>query len=304
MSLIKEFAIEPKVIAAWRHFQLLWNDFGVAKGRLISRFPRSWNREVYELAQKVNSGQPVRATAICERIRQGATKIIPSRREFDPQSSWLANATRQMKVKPFHAIVAEENSNGHSSVLVAEELDREHPLYRVETDCKVPRTAESLAQCAELALAVCEEIQLVDPHFDVFKRRFRETFTEILSVRRAAPQRLRVCEIHTRKPADFVRKAQEALFRRYFQTALPAGATLRVHFWSERAGGEKLHPRFLLTELGGLKFDYGLDEGEGPSDTTWVMLMDQGMWETVRRDYSRPSPSFELGQDCLVEIQG
>jgi hypothetical protein len=302
--MIKEFAIEPKVIATWRHFQLLWNDFGVAKGRLISRFPKTWNRQVYELAQELNSNQPVHALSICERIRQGATKIIPSRREFDPEASWLANATGQMKVRPFHAIVAQDNPTGHSSVLVADELDREHPLYRVETDCKVPRTAEALAQCAALVLSVCEEVQFVDPHFDVFRRRFRETFAEILTRCRAAPQRLRVCEIHTRRPADFDQKTQAAVFRQHFQKELPAGVMLRVHFWSERAGGEKMHPRFLLTELGGLKFDYGLDEGEGPGDKTWVMLMDQGMWETVRRDYSHPSPTFDLGQDCLLEIQG
>jgi hypothetical protein len=301
--MIKEFAIEPRVMATLEHFNALWKDFGVGNGRLISRFPRSWNREVYDLAQKLNPNQPpVRVAALCEKIRQGALRFIPSRREFNPQASWLANAAGQMKSKPFHAIVAKENPEGHASVLVAEEVDPEHPLYRVDPDRKVPRTAETLAQCAALVLAVCEEIQLVDPHFDVFKERFRETFAEILAARRTAPQRLRVCEIHTKKPALFEQRTQKALFERHFQKALPADTVLRVHFWSEKPGGEKLHPRFLLTEWGGLQFDYGLDEGEGLGDTTWVMLMKQGMWETVRADYRCPSRAFTITDDCIVEI--
>jgi hypothetical protein len=71
-----------------------------------------------------------------------------------------------------------------------------------------------------------------------------------------------------------------------------------------KTGGEKLHPRFLLTELGGIQFDYGLDAGDAPGDTTIVTLMDHDLWQAVRADYTVPSPSFTITSDCIVGIVG
>ena len=48
MSLVKEFAVEPKVMAMWSYFQSLWEDFGVGKGRLISKYPVRWKEKVAE----------------------------------------------------------------------------------------------------------------------------------------------------------------------------------------------------------------------------------------------------------------
>jgi hypothetical protein len=55
--MIKEFAVQPEVMASWQYFRLLWEDLGVAKGTLISRFPKTWNKQVCELS---NSNYGVR----------------------------------------------------------------------------------------------------------------------------------------------------------------------------------------------------------------------------------------------------
>ncbi|MCI0540992.1 MAG: hypothetical protein L0Z50_37805 [Verrucomicrobiales bacterium] len=214
------------------------------------------------------------------------------------------NATAQMTVKPFHAIIAMENPQNHPSVLIAEEFEKEDVLYKTTTQSKANRDAESLARCAVLLLGICEEIQLVDPHFDITQRKCSETFLEILAARKSAPQRLRVLEIHTKRSDAFSRATQESHYRKHVERLIPAGTTLRVHFWSEGTGGEKPHPRFLLSEFGGLQFDYGLDAGDGPGDTTIVTLMDQTLWQTVRTDYSCPSPSFSISDDCIIDIRG
>jgi hypothetical protein len=59
-----------------------------------------------------------------------------------------------------------------------------------------------------------------------------------------------------------------------------------------------------LEVRGGLQYDYGLDEGDGPGDTTIVTLMDHGLWQTVRNDLTNPSPSFDITPDCIVAIPG
>jgi hypothetical protein len=85
---------------------------------------------------------------------------------------------------------------------------------------------------------------------------------------------------------------------------IPRGTTLRAFHWLRKTGGKKFHPRFILTERGGLHYDYGLDAGEGPADTTIVTLMDHGLWETIRTDFTDPSPSFDITPDCTVDIPG
>ena len=76
----------------------------------------------------------------------------------------------------------------------------------------------------------------------------------------------------------------------------PSGSTLRVSFWYRKADGKKLHPRFIMTEYGGVQVDYGLDEGDSVGDTTIVSLMDHDLWQVVRGDYGLDparAPAFD-----------
>src|SRR5262249_11745918 len=98
--------------------------------------------------------------------------------------------------------------------------------------------------------------------------------------------------------------AQQKAMLRILPEIVPAGTTLHAFHWQDRAGGKKLHPRFIITERGGIQFDYGLDAGEGQKDTTIVILMEEDLWRVVQADYLRPSPSFDLGPGCTTEIQG
>lgn len=300
--MIKEFAVEPEVMATWAHFQSLFEDFGVGRGRLISRYPKNWAQEVERLAHQISP--PVRASAIAAKVFAHKQKFIPARRDYDSNKSWLVNAEKQMTVRPFHAVIAQQNPRGHRAVRVAEEFDKGDAPYHVETQQSVPRTAEALAQCAKLLLSVCEELQLVDPHFDPAEPRFAKTLQAMLSIRSSAPQRLKVLEIHTEKKWTFNRQNREDHLCRAFQNVIPSGTTLRVHFWQQRPGGEKLHPRFLLTEMGGLQYDYGLDEGDSQHEPTVVTLMDHGLWQKVRADYHSPSPIFDITDDCIINVQG
>jgi hypothetical protein len=43
---------------------------------------------------------------------------------------------------------------------------------------------------------------------------------------------------------------------------IPASVELILYRWRQRSGGDVLHPRYILTERGGLSFEFWLDEGE------------------------------------------
>lgn len=307
--MIKEFAIEPEVIANQEHFRLLFPDFGVGKGRLIARYPKTWGQDVQTLINRLQTEArlaPVKANAMLSQIYADKHKFLPARRDFDKSKDWLRNAESPRQngtSRPFDAIIANKNPRNCQAVLGIDDLDKEDPRYKTKVQQKIPRTATHIAGCARLLLAVCEEIQIVDPHFDPNESRFQETVIEILAMRANAPQQLKRFEIHTTKRIPFIRQVQEDHYRRNLEKHLPERTNLRVFFWSRKPGGEKLHPRFLLTEFGGLQFDYGIDEWQDADERTIVSLLDHDLWKTLRTDYSEAGSAFAIEPNAIISIQ-
>jgi hypothetical protein len=304
--MIKEIAVEPEVMADWRHFRELWEDFGVSRGRLFSEYPLDWREKVCRRALEKSS---TKAGSIMARLKPAPGQVairkwIPTNRSYDKGKDWLTNAEKHEPPTTFDAIIASNNPRNKSRVLVAGEFPKDQPPYKVSQQAKIPRTPEALLKCAQLLLAVSDDLLLIDPHFDASEPRFIGPLTAFLCSRDAGRPWKR-CELHTERPADGTVVGNRIhAFKWKLPEAIPTGSTLNVHFWSCKAGGEKLHPRFLLTDVGGLQFDYGLDSGEGPADTTVVSLMDHDLWQTVRLDFTDPSPSFDITPDCIVAIPG
>jgi hypothetical protein len=300
--MIGEFAIEPEVMATWQHFREIFDDLGVCHGRLAVIYPSDWTDRVRGLALTLSP--PVRAAAIAERMRQNPHRFIRTGRAFDKGKDWLTNSERHLVQGGFHAVVARKNPRDRSRVLVAGDFSRSQPPWHVPRQKKVARDAASFAECAALLLSSSEEIMLVDPNFDASEPRFKDPLMTFLGTR-ASGKSWRRCELHVdRPPDDTVLENRKYHSQRQLAEVVPVGTTLHLHFWSRKPAGEKLHPRFLLTELGGIQFDYGLDAGEGPGDTTIVTLMDHELWQVVRADYTVPSPSFAITPDCIVRIAG
>jgi hypothetical protein len=262
-----------------------------------------WKSKVDELARQLS--KPVQATAISAKMRRDSHKFLVKSRTYNGTMDWLANACAQMSVDPFHAIIASENPANAEEVLVAEEFAKDEPPFQIAMPGWnwIPRNAAALANCAGLLLNHCEEIRLVDPHFDPSEPRFQKTFAEILRARPHNAPRLRLLEIHRERPDPFVVGAQRSKFIRHLAQLFPTGLTLRVFFWQQIPGGLEMHPRFLLTDLGGMNFENGLDEGESGT-VTLVTLLDHPVWQKCVSDYCRTGTTFSLGADSLIEIRG
>lgn len=310
--MIKEIAVEPEVMATWQHFRELWDDCGVSRGRLFSEFPPNWRDLVCTCAIKTGS---VKAGSIMARLKPGPgqeapRKWIATNRGYDNGRDWLANAERHEPPNAFDAIVARTNPRNKNRVLVAGEFARDQPPWKTDVQKEITRTAQELMNCARLLLTASHELVLVDPNFDAAELRFRESLAALVQVRPPAKPWKR-CELHVAHPLNRDRQPDKAVLEnrlhhmRYHLPALvPSGTNLKVFFWLRRPGGRRLHPRFILTELGGLQPDYGLDEGDAPGDMTIVSLMSEDVWRTARADYCQASQSFDGGPDCVADIAG
>ena len=222
-------------------------------------------------------------------------------RTYSGTDGWLKNALSLMATHPFHAVIASENPAGSTGVLLAGEFAKDEPPYKVVLEDFIPRKAPDLAACAGLLLEHCEEIRFVDPHFDPSEPRFRNTFETMLQLCKTGS--LKTLEIHREKPNPFIPGVQEAKYRRQLELLVPARATLRVYFWSQHPGGLGLHPRFLLTDLGGIHFENGLDEGD-PGEATLVKPLTHEVWQKCRAFYCKQSAAFTLTPDCIIDVAG
>ena len=309
--MIREFAIEPEVMATWQLFRELWLGLGVSRGRLVAEYPPDWRDRVCRLAYEVSS---TKAASIAARLKpppgQGIAPCwIRTNRPFDRGKDWLSNAEKHQPPAEFHAIIARKNPRGLRRVLVAGEFNQDQPPWKVQSQCEKLRTAAELLVCARLLLDHSEEIMLVDQNFDPLLDRFKDPLTAWLQSRdRTRPWKR--CELHLAHPVDNGQPDKPVLANRQHHLRsllpgiVPTGTLLRAFHWLRRPGGKKLHPRFILTELGGIQYDYGLDQGDSPGDTTIVTLMDQDLWQTVRADYTNPSPSFDIVPSCIIDVPG
>jgi hypothetical protein len=253
-----EYAVEPQAIgSSWRNFQFLTSQFGFDRGRLISQFPKAWFKEVYVASEAM---KPVERKRLEESLnRAKRSKVVRSRRPYDQAlGGWLPNAIAQQATSPFHAIIAEQNPQGHPQVLIIDDLDDNHPLMAAPHTWDVDRVGVAIAGAMRPLLTSATMVLFVDRFFDISKAPYQETLKACLDVIHASSGAGVRCEIHfcdhdQRPPPELIER--EA--RRWIHGVLPAGMSFALFAWKERAGGADFHARYLLTDVGGMNVDAG-----------------------------------------------
>jgi len=293
-----EYAVEPQAIgSSWQTFLYLIEKFGFDRGRLISRLPGKWEKKVVQAAKQ--AGVPdIRMASIVERLRNAKLWVVDFGRPYDSEKSWIDNAVTEHLRAPFHAIIALKNPGGNAAVLPVADLDERHPLMAVAQDCAVSRDAKSIADALSGLLRVGARILFVDPFFDPYNMRFKNTLRECLLVVKANNPDAN-CEIHYRYHKDKPSNAElEKEAAKLFAGVVPERVTVAVYCWREKIGGADFHARYLLTELGGIGIDAGFS-AEGGHQSTDMHLMSFVLSEAKLKAFARDATDFELVEPVL-----
>ncbi|TAK86138.1 MAG: hypothetical protein EPO20_08000 [Betaproteobacteria bacterium] len=294
--MIYEFALEPTLLNSWERFRYLTEKFGVSQGRLISRYPKRWKALVYDA---LGGCSEIDKKRIEERLVRLDDRMMSRTSEWEPARDWLSNAENEHAKRPFRAIVAAANPRAKPEVLIADELDENTPGWIVKREIVVARQAADLANALSPLLYLAREIVFVDPHFDPYKPRARATLREFL-VRASSRQngiQIQRVEFHTsfrEGIAEFDAECQRQLPQR-----IPAGISLRVVRLRERAGGEGFHNRYILTDRGGVRLAWGLDEGT-VAQTDDLSLLDDGLFRTRWDQYCGTNPVFDIAGEVTI----
>ena len=298
------------MVAGWtdrrdcRHYM---QSFEFGQGRVVSRYPKRWKRLVWDAIETTDDLAQTRLVELLARLSE--RMVRRSNVQWDDSTSWRENAEGEHDERPFHAILARTNPNSHAQVLTESDLDdsaTEH--WVVSRGLTVPRKAADMAEAVGPMLRCSSDVIFVDPHFGPQEPRYRrylppfEAFLEAMIRQRPGRMPKRI-EVHTAAE----KKGTEEFFRgeceRRLPRCVPEKMRVRVRRLRQKQGGEQLHNRYILSDLGGVSSGYGLDEGnEGETDD--ITLMDRDQYELRWSQYSGDPPAAFEQEETPVEVVG
>jgi len=299
--MIYEYALDPKVVATWgnRHdFRYFIEKFGLGQPRLVSRYPKRWKRLVWDAYEGTDDLEKSRLTELLFRLSE--KQITRENSHYDGKD-WLDNALREHDKNPFQAIISSADSIKKPFVLNAETISGTQSLWAVPTTMVIPRVAEKMALFLMPLLSSASEILFIDPHFGPENSRHRRTFKRFLTaINDNRKSKLMRVEIHTqvKSPEDFFRAECSTRLTRL----IPKGMRISFIRWTKKDDGQALHNRYILTDIGGVAFQHGLDEGR-TGETDDVAILDRDAYVVRWGQYAGKNPAFDL-RDRPFEIVG
>lgn len=308
--MVHEYAVEPELVATWvdrktgRYFV---DEFGIGSPRIISQYPSRWKKHVWKAWQQgagSKSGNPIARKRIEELIANlsSATTRRPDA-DWVQNLAWLENATREHQRTPFHAILARSNATSHPSILVADDVDATVTLWNHSRNVHVSRTPREIARAVAGLLRIATDIVFVDPHFAPHRPRFfnviNECFRQCFENRIVAQPQLRIFSSDKEENGTFEFFREECRAR--LPRILPTGQNLTIRRLRNRPGGEKLHNRYILTNIGGVSFGTGLDAEAGTEGTTDdLSLLSRQVYDVRWRQYASAPPAFDCPEGAIT----
>lgn len=291
-----EYAVDPAWLSDAANVRFCANVFGSHSGRWIAKFPKEW----YPMIQNhLGDTAAKRLEVMLTTLRECLVRNNQQEREYVtlPEMSWIEKARRVHHSVPFDGIISNEHPTT-AGQLTENDLHEQNPRWKVAIDGKVERRASALCGVAEKLLFHSTELRFVDQYFNGKNKHIEPLADFICAARSGRP--LTVIQYHLNAdrlvnhqrieiPAS---EFERALRNERSSLGLQPSERVTFYRWRCHEDGENMHPRFLLTNKGGIRFDHGLDEGRGTTD--WSRLS-ADLWQTrfEQFDPEAQSPVYE-----------
>lgn len=296
--MIYEYALEPEMVAAWGDRQahrFYSREFGLGSGRLVSRYPKKWAKKVWNSFSGSNDMDRKRLEEFLTRLQE----IMIKRKGYhwDEEQSWLDNAMAEHNRYPFRAVLSGKNPKGQPGIICEEDLETV-PCHGWDNPhgISVNRNVHEMADAVGSMLSCCRRVKFIDPHMSPGRSDFKNSLGAFLCIlaseRPVGPPEL--IEIHTALhdgTAEFLQQSYAKL--------IPIGLRVILYQWQERIGGQRLHNRYILTDIGGVSFQHGLDTGK-EGDTDDINRLDIEQYEVRCKQFDPLVPAFDFAADPLI----
>lgn len=297
--MIHAYALEPELVARWTahaEYRFIRDKFGLGTPRVmldVVKFTR-WKALVKKAAENLplTDLDHTRLTELLKLLSDRRSRRPD--REYDSAVSWQENAEREFDRREFAAVLATANPRSHRGVVAGSSLDESDPRWRRDLGASPSRTPEGLTLVLAPLLVNSQQIHLIDPHFGPGNSRHRKVLEALLGALDEHGARPEVFCVHCGSKMSKVSFEEEA---RAMAARLPSTQTVSFRRWTARDGGEYLHNRYVLTDLGGVMLGVGLDEGreaEREGQTDDVLLLPPTQYERRWSQYAEANGAFAL----------
>ena len=278
-----EFAVNPACINSIAELRLSLQVFGFEHGAVISDFPNGWHKAVRAHASQMPDPDRTRFLEKLEHLRERAiARVRPS----VLSGSWLEQTVESNANQPFYAILDEEESHGCLSYATAMDDGNLRSGLR---ERKVSRNAADLVKSFWPLIVSSDRFSIIDPYFkpDSAHKKF---VRELIAARRTSTKSILFLDLHIEFDNDprEMRDGSDACVSAFRTWASDIGSNIAINlrWWADDGVGE-LHPRYLLTERGGVRLDRGAvvppQLNQQDHDTDVSMLTDHFVKEVERR---------------------
>jgi hypothetical protein len=281
-------------------FRGLIDRFGVDQGRIISDFAAGrWSPAVIDHA-KANGFGEIALASVVERLREkrdekGITRFRPYP---GVAGGWTANALNADAIDPFSGIVVEANC-GHALEVCAANFRTDQAPLRVPDMVAIPRMAADIAAITAPLIRISRTLHLVDPHIG-FAPRWLNSLRALIAACR--PQMQVIVNVHL-ADGEILSPAQFGQNVRHYYGAIPAGVGVTFRRWKQRPGGVEFHDRAVLSDVGGMTFGHGLDEGAVGS-TVHVHRLGRDGWEGLLAKFTPETSPYDADAEVVLQEPG
>lgn len=286
--MLYELALEPSVLYEAASTRRNFKDFvkGLSFGSplVFSEFPK-----LKKLRKEVLSNQPAeldeqskaRLTELLQFIANEAPKV---RRDvkYDGNLSWRANALVENNRIEFDHVLTCEADSDLSSCTLSKLFDGalDHP-----SQVPVQRVADEMTSVISNVLRLATHVVFVDPYFGPGNRKWQPFLLFLDAALSNKPDAGLFVEFLYNYDAD--RAVAPSLLLKKLRSARPdmfQRCEVQFRGIREKAYSEKLHNRYVLTDIGGLSFGVGLDE-EDENHLDDVSLLNHDLYQLRWKQY-------------------
>ena len=304
-----EFAIQPECMVDINHFSLLRKEFSASSGRFVARFPEQWPKMVRDATSGLTFIQKKRIKSELERLRKEG--MITTSRKYNGDADWLKNVSMQYSEKPphpFYAVVTKQQLEGVSPcILLNENIDiKDYDEWDIPADRRIPRVANDLVRAVCPLLKISKRVLFVDKMFEPASFRWQEVLVALVEQSISSKGELPTLEYHVKIDRDDEFRDPEERNQEYqkycdrnLSPILPSGVPLNIYWWAQKDRGDFFHGRYVLTDRGGVRFDWGLDKGK-PGESTDVSRMSIATKDEYLNMFNVDSDILDLIEHVVV----
>ena len=304
--MLHEFAVDPECLTEWASFQIFMQEFGIEKGRILSMFPKKWPKMVRECCKDLSFQQTKKMGQYFAWAKQHA--FVKSGRPYDGDKEWSDNAISQHSDVPFHAVITNATSSDISSVFSFADADRFNEYWQVPTDKSILRDDIEIYKTILPLLNISSQVKLIDNYFieqndaEIFKNSLKNILTAAMPQEEDSPLDPPSFEYHKlikeyKKDTIFNdKKLIDNFFEKKIASIVPTGMNFKLCLWVKKENSSGMHARMVLTNRGGIEFDWGLAPatGEHKGEKTHVKLLSEKLTREEWNKYCVPSDDFDL----------